>query len=467
MEPARPHTGRSQKESEVKRMSNRLQCDFSTKTILDLRSLMENGHLNLEPGFQRKSVWKKTNRERFIKSVLEGFPVPSIFLYSRTDEDGMPVYDVLDGKQRLETLFKFMRVGRFRSESFEVACALGDDEEEYLYNWKALEKHEHSASFLMYKLQVAEVKGDFSDIVELFVRINSTGMPLTSSEKRNAKFYTSPMLLEAKKLAKSQQASLLKQGVVSESSIARMKDVELVSELLTSIISNGPIDRKQAVDRAVGNTDLHARTLAKSKREYMAAANQLKRTFPDLHSTRFRNSAEFYTLFLLVWEWQQERLVLTDSKRNKVAMKVLMDFSNGVDATRQRQKGFEGISSGQRLYAEYLLLVQQGTDKLGSRTQRLHLLRGLFQGLFARKDEQRIFSAEQRRLLWNSDEKKQCAECSVKLDWTNFEVDHVEPHSRGGKTNAKNAALLCRSCNASKGAGRKKKPVAKQRKRTK
>ncbi|MEX0613195.1 MAG: DUF262 domain-containing protein, partial [Pirellulales bacterium] len=38
------------------------------------------GHLNLEPGFQRKSVWTLRDRRKFIESVLEQFPVPSIFL---------------------------------------------------------------------------------------------------------------------------------------------------------------------------------------------------------------------------------------------------------------------------------------------------------------------------------------------------------------------------------------------------
>jgi 5-methylcytosine-specific restriction endonuclease McrA len=30
-------------------------------------------------------------------------------------------------------------------------------------------------------------------------------------------------------------------------------------------------------------------------------------------------------------------------------------------------------------------------------------------------------------------------------------VDHVKAHSRGGRTDSKNAAVLCKPCNASKG----------------
>ena len=32
------------------------------KSILDLRNLYDHGNLNLEPGFQRKSVWKHRDR---------------------------------------------------------------------------------------------------------------------------------------------------------------------------------------------------------------------------------------------------------------------------------------------------------------------------------------------------------------------------------------------------------------------
>jgi len=78
--------------------------------------------------------------------------------------------------------------------------------------------------------------------------------------------------------------------------------------------------------------------------------------------------------------------------------------------------------------------------------------------LFERKDERRIFSEEQRRLLWNSEEKKKCTLCDEALDWTNFQVDHIKAYSRGGKTELSNAALTCASCNASKGAGRDAKP---------
>jgi uncharacterized protein with ParB-like and HNH nuclease domain len=107
-------------------MSEELTVEYGTKTILELRSLQEQGHLNLEPGFQRKTVWGISDYRKLIQSVLEGYPMPSIFLYRR-EENGLPVYDVLDGKQRLETIFMFLRVHPFTRDWFAVKWSLLTD----------------------------------------------------------------------------------------------------------------------------------------------------------------------------------------------------------------------------------------------------------------------------------------------------------------------------------------------------
>lgn len=437
-------------------MENLLETEHSTKTILDLRNLQEQGHLNLEPGFQRKSVWTMRDRRKLIRSIFEHYPMPSIFLY-RNEDDGVPVYDVLDGKQRLETIFMFSRVSPFAREGIEVKHQFPGDENPEWWNWRALEKAQRTSDFLMYKIQVAEVRGDFSDIVDLFVRINSTGKALTSSEKRNARFYDSPFLREAKRLASRHGRYLYDHGIVTDAGFERMRDIELMSELLASIGAGGPINKKLAVDKAVGNKAMSSRDLGGAVAELNATFGAMKRIFPDLHATRFNNQAEFYSLFMLVWELRQQNLNLTDRERNDAAMKLLTWFSNGVDEVREQQRKAKGAAAHQRTFADYLLTVQASTDSLPQRKARADKLRSLLGGLFEKKDDQRTFSPEQRRMLWNSDEKKRCSQCGCLLDWTNFQVDHVKAHSRGGKTELSNAALICQPCNASKGARKRRK----------
>jgi len=149
---------------------------------------------------------------------------------------------------------------------------------------------------------------------------------------------------------------------------------------------------------------------------------------------------------------QRQSLVLRDRRRNKTAQKLLKQLSNGVDEVRELQRRARGPGRSHTLYAEYLMSVQQGTDKPAQRKRRSEILGGIFAGLFARKDNQRTFSPEFRRLLWNSEEKKACPDCRKPLSWSNFQVDHVLPHALGGRASRSNARLVCCPCNARKGA---------------
>ena len=54
-------------------------------------------------GFQRRFVWNRSQMDRFIESLLLGYPIPGIFLVQQVDKR----YLVLDGQQRLKTLEAF------------------------------------------------------------------------------------------------------------------------------------------------------------------------------------------------------------------------------------------------------------------------------------------------------------------------------------------------------------------------
>ena len=73
-------------------------------TVRDLWSRFLSGELMLEPDFQRHYVWDIERASRFVESVLLGLPLPRIFLA----ENRQGTVDVIDGHQRLETLFRFM-----------------------------------------------------------------------------------------------------------------------------------------------------------------------------------------------------------------------------------------------------------------------------------------------------------------------------------------------------------------------
>jgi hypothetical protein len=76
------------------------------QTVYELvvRKWVEQKKLRM-PDFQRQFVWKHDQMSLFIESVLLGFPLPP--LYINKNKEGK--YIVVDGRQRLTTLKKFLQ----------------------------------------------------------------------------------------------------------------------------------------------------------------------------------------------------------------------------------------------------------------------------------------------------------------------------------------------------------------------
>lgn len=418
-----------------------------TKTVTDLVNLYEDRLLNLEPGFQRQSVWNERDRAKLIDSILRNYPLPAVFLYRR-QADGEFVYDVIDGKQRIESILMF--VGQMRGR-YGLNTQLPGDEVTEWVDWKKLQKKRLQHLINGYRLPVIEVDGDIGDIIDVFVRINSTGKALTPQEKRHARYYNSRFLKEADRLARRFEDFFRSNGILGASQIARMKHVEFMCELMLSIHQGDVINRKAALDRVMsadGFTDSQTR---KAASRAVSTLNRVKRMFPRFKATRLRQMTDFYSLAVLIAKFESEGLILTDARRNRLAWDLLAEFAATVDQVRENQRKAIGIKPHQETARDYLLSVSQMSDDVNQRRKREGLLRNLIGSLFAKKDAQRGFTLEQRRILWNTTAQRKCAKCSRVLTWNDFTIDHIDPHSKGGRSRLENAALMCRSCNSSKG----------------
>lgn len=342
----------------------------------------------------------------------------------------------------------FQGFGYFRGNRFSVSVPIETDETAE-WDWRKIQSKGHEHLLMGYKIQTVEIEGDLSEIIDLFVRINSTGKSLTSAEKRHARYFRSAFLLKAEEVARKNKTYL--SIILSSRQISRMKHVELVSELMTSIYNGGLIDKKKAVDKIVGGHSVDKRSLEKCANQFTRVLNLVKNTFPEISATRFAKVVDFYSLFMLIYEMDSQGDVLNDKKRNQQAQELLIGLSNGVDQVRQQVRRAEGATPEQNLFRDYLFTIQGDTDSLATRRRRAEILRQVLGGLFEQKDNQRNFTIEQRRLVWHSDDEKKCKKCEMRLSWNNFTIDHIIAHGRGGRTSISNSALMCRSCNSSKG----------------
>ncbi len=74
-------------------------CDFSSKAV--------RGQLNLNPSYQRGDVWPTSDAQKLIESILRGIPLPSIILL-KPRSNSQSRYEVVDGKQRLTSILRFI-----------------------------------------------------------------------------------------------------------------------------------------------------------------------------------------------------------------------------------------------------------------------------------------------------------------------------------------------------------------------
>lgn len=425
----------------------------TTKTVLDLLNLYRGDNLNLNPGFQRQSVWREGDRAKLIESILRNYPLPAIFLYKR-QQDGHVIYDVIDGKQRLESILMF--TGELRGRFATKVQLPGAEAPEWI-DWRWLNRRGQQHRITNYNLPVIEVDGELGDIIDVFIRINSTGKALTQQEKRHARYFNGAFLKAAARIADRLKGYFVANGIFSPGQISRMKHVELVCELMLSLVQGDVLNKKTALDRIMAAAAFDGRQLGKAGRMVVTTLNRVRRMFPQLRTTRLRQITDFYSLAVLIGKFEQEGLILTDRRRNRLAWDLLVAFVTQVDEVRELQRKAKGARQDQELFRDYLLTVSQMTDDVSQRRKREQILRGILGSLFARKDDQRGFTAEQRRILWNTSAQRTCTHpgCRKKLSWDDFTIDHVNPHSKGGRSELANAALMCREHNSKKGNRRR------------
>ncbi|HEY3967082.1 MAG TPA: DUF262 domain-containing protein [Planctomycetaceae bacterium] len=169
-----------------------IHTDGYPMSIGEIQNLYMSGDLDIHPEFQRFFRWSPEQKARWIESILIGIPLPSIFVSQQ--EDGK--WDVIDGLQRLSTIFEFMGLlkdeekrqkpqlvlteatyltalkGKSWSDSSSPAGPISADQQRYIKRSKL-------------DIKIIKRQSDPSAQYEMFQRLNTGGATLTAQELRN------------------------------------------------------------------------------------------------------------------------------------------------------------------------------------------------------------------------------------------------------------------------------------------
>ena len=173
-------------QKQIDDLSYDIYVDAYPMSISELISLYDDGDINLKAEYQRVFKWSNEQKTRFIESILLGLPIPPIFLY----QDEHALWEVVDGIQRLSTIFEF--VGKLKESNGNKKDSLKLTSAPKLTNLKDLTyddfTKELQRSFKKCKLDLIIIsKKSKKDIkLEVFRRLNGFGTKLNSQELRNA-----------------------------------------------------------------------------------------------------------------------------------------------------------------------------------------------------------------------------------------------------------------------------------------
>lgn len=260
-----------------------MDTSASNRRLRVLLTAIGNKTLIPQPDFQRRLVWTNKDKIEFIKTVLEGYPFPEIYIAAgKVDPktgDGAEV--LVDGQQRITTLYQYFK----GSPDIKLG--------KHLPAYVDLEE-DQQIGFLEYKVVVRDMGNmPMDDIKEVFKRINSTSYGLNAMELHNSRYGG-----EFKKFAEevSQSKIFEDNRVFTSTDIKRMNDVRYCLGLIITIMSTY-FNRDKELENYLEKYNEEFPEREKLDKEISEVFSFIDRLNFNSSSRAFKK-ADFFTLFV-------------------------------------------------------------------------------------------------------------------------------------------------------------------------
>jgi hypothetical protein len=280
----------------------------TTYKVSDFISWAKASTLTLSPSFQRRSVWPAGAKSYLIDTIVRGLPIPIIFLREqKTDLDSLePNREVVDGQQRIRTLLSFIQpilIKGFDPAKDGFTIKKTHNKELADKPFKDLPPGVRQ-SILDYQFSVHILPSSVDDreVLQIFARMNSTGLKLNSQELRNAAYFgelkTSMFAISAEQLPRWR-----KWRIFTEAQISRMHEVEITSEFAQFMIKGVVGKTQNAIDKLYGDFDETWPQRHEVERRFRHCMEEIDNTVgAELANTAFRNRAGFHALFCAIYD---------------------------------------------------------------------------------------------------------------------------------------------------------------------
>ena len=275
--------------------------------IADFLEWQRQDTLELSPSFQRRPVWPSAAKSYLLDTIVRGLPVPIIFLREFVDlKDQKSKRVVVDGQQRLRTLLSFI----------DPSCIKDFDRERDLFTVSFTHNREIARKsfeqlpdpirrkILDYEFSVHTLPSDTDDkqVLQIFARMNATGVRLNAQELRNAGYF-GEFKASMYTLAYEQLQRWRKWGIYAEQDIARMEEVEGTSDLVLYVIDGMHGKDKRVLDAAYGKYDDDFPQKNEILRRFRKTIDTIDDLVgSDLRGLSFSRKTLFDTLFAFIYD---------------------------------------------------------------------------------------------------------------------------------------------------------------------
>jgi len=150
-------------------------------TVETLFTQIKKGNINLDPKFQRREAWDPVRKSKLIESIICSFPIPNVVLAEDKNKKGR--YLVIDGKQRLFSIFSFLS-----NEMALSGLETRDDLNGYRFAELNLVAPDEVPTIENHPIRTIIIRNWPNEdyLYSIFYRLNSGSLPLSSQELRKA-----------------------------------------------------------------------------------------------------------------------------------------------------------------------------------------------------------------------------------------------------------------------------------------
>lgn len=387
---------------------------WTIENIVDLIKLnpatletLPNTKIKVNIEYQRGVIYSTEKQAAVIESILKDFAIPSVVLW-KNEDDG--TYDVIDGKQRLTSIFLFL------SGNLQINY-IGNTKKYYSEISETDKKKIKS-----YELPIILMHGNNAEEHfkhELFEILNITAESLNNWELLQGTYYGNFLSTFKEEVQNPLNVEIQPEFGFRDKSIPAKARYSGCYKLLSLHLGNDTEIKKYVTDHREDSGSLFYNQQIKS---ILVECSKLPEP---------KNISIYYEIVREILK-DSAKYAVYNTNRQKIIEK-LKDF--------YKENVYTKISGNNLKIVIYNIFgLECGYVALDPKR------------IFTVQDKEDLFKIYDAKSKTEQGTKVRCPKCGKLFDYKQMQVDHIIPHKLGGRTTLENAQFMCNSCNPSKGA---------------